>query len=78
MLFFVQELKPDCPFDRDISKVRAQQKRATASRVVVLLPRCQRISGSIARMARVKETVWLWVCERCGHKWLPRETNMEP
>ena len=29
-------------------------------------------------MARVKETVWLWVCERCGHKWLPRDAEMEP
>jgi len=29
-------------------------------------------------MARVKESVWLWVCERCGYKWLPRDADMEP
>ena len=29
-------------------------------------------------MAKVKQTVYLWLCERCGHKWLPREVDMEP
>lgn len=29
-------------------------------------------------MAKIKETVWLWVCERCGYKWLPRDADVEP
>jgi len=36
------------------------------------------ISDSIASMAKVKESVWLWVCERCGYKWLPRDADVEP
>ena len=23
-------------------------------------------------MARVKKTVWYWLCERCGHEWPPK------
>jgi hypothetical protein len=27
----------------------------------------------LADMARIKKTVWLWKCERCGYEWLPRD-----
>jgi len=29
-------------------------------------------------MAKVKKTVWLWQCERCGNEWLPRDADTEP
>ncbi|HEX7167496.1 MAG TPA: hypothetical protein VF230_11000 [Acidimicrobiales bacterium] len=29
-------------------------------------------------MGRVKRTVWAWVCERCGHEWLPRKQDAPP
>jgi rubrerythrin len=27
-------------------------------------------------MAQVQ--VWAWVCERCGHTWLPRDKDQKP
>jgi hypothetical protein len=27
---------------------------------------------------RVKIQIWGWLCERCGHKWVPRDMEGEP
>jgi predicted Zn-ribbon and HTH transcriptional regulator len=36
------------------------------------------ISDSIALVPKVKKTVWLWQCSRCGYEWLPRDAEIEP
>lgn len=30
------------------------------------------------RRRRVKIQLWGWQCERCGHKWVPRDMDAEP
>jgi predicted Zn-ribbon and HTH transcriptional regulator len=29
-------------------------------------------------MGKLKETVTLYICERCGHKWIPKQLDVEP
>src|SRR5258707_12943338 len=36
------------------------------------------ISDSIGFVPRIKKTVWLWQCGRCGYEWLPRDADAEP
>ena len=28
-------------------------------------------------MPKIKKTVWLWQCNRCGYEWLPRDGDMD-
>jgi predicted Zn-ribbon and HTH transcriptional regulator len=28
-------------------------------------------------MPKIKKTVWLWQCNRCGYEWLPRDGDTD-